>query len=168
MSAPLDHVKLRAKLGDTLRRLRLGELGRERHLERNLRRAAPAAVALACLLSVSAFSTLHRVSSVQQVVLPDTTAITPEMVNAGRVIFHGRGTCSACHGSKLEGGPIAPTLKPHAWKAAKDGAFPAIYGVITHGVSGTAMVAHPGGISDTDAAHVAAYIWSVDHRGAKP
>ncbi len=133
-----------------------------------IRRCAPAAAVLVCLLSVSAFSTLHRASSVQQVVLPDTNAITPEIVNAGRVIFHGRGTCSACHGPSLEGGPIAPTLKPHAWKDAKAGGLPAIYNTITHGVSGTAMVAHPGGISDTDAARVATYVWAVGHRGAKP
>jgi hypothetical protein len=30
------------------------------------------------------------------------------------------------------------------------------------------MVASPGGISRTDAMSVAAYIWSVDNRNAKP
>jgi mono/diheme cytochrome c family protein len=100
--------------------------------------------------------------------LPDMSAITPEMVDAGRRIFHGQGSCFACHGPSLEGGPIAPTLKPHPWKDAKGGELRAIYGVITHGVSGTAMVSHPGGISDADAAHAAEYIWSVGHRGAKP
>lgn len=133
-----------------------------------MRRFAPTVSALACLLSVLAFSTIHRASGAQQGVLPDTSAITPEMVNAGRAIFHGQGTCFACHGPSLEGGPIAPTLKPHAWKDAKGGGLPAIYNVVTYGVSGTAMVAHPGGISDADAARVATYVWSVGHRGAKP
>ncbi|MEP6990460.1 MAG: cytochrome c [bacterium] len=100
--------------------------------------------------------------------LPDTNAITPEMVNGGRDVFRGPGTCFACHGTKLEGGPIAPTLKPHAWKDAKEGTLAAIFQVVTHGVKGTAMVSHPGGISDADAVRVATYVWSVGHRGAKP
>ncbi len=100
--------------------------------------------------------------------LPDTGAITPEMINAGRAIFHGRGTCFACHGQNLEGGPVAPTLKPHQWKDAKGGEYDAIYYVVTHGVTGTVMVSHPGGISDADAQRVAAYIWAIGHRGEKP
>jgi mono/diheme cytochrome c family protein len=100
--------------------------------------------------------------------LPDTSAIPAEMVSAGRRIFHGQGTCFACHGPNLEGGPIAPTLKPHAWKDAMGGELSAIYYVDTHGVRGTVMVAHPGGISDADAVRVAAYVWSVDHDRAKP
>jgi mono/diheme cytochrome c family protein len=110
----------------------------------------------------------RQASGTQEAALPDTNAITPDMVDAGRRIFHGQGSCFACHGPNLEGGPIAPTLKPHAWKDAKGGDLRAIYGVITHGVSGTAMVSHPGGIGDADAAHAAEYIWSVGHRGAKP
>src|SRR5665213_3178443 len=128
MFAPLDYLKLRAKLGDTLRPpSRRRSVSRGHPMSAGIRRCVPAAAALACLLSISAFSTLHRASSVQPFVLPDTNAITPEMVNAGRVIFHGQGTCFACHGAGLEGGPIAPTLKPHAWKDAKTGSLPAIY-----------------------------------------
>lgn len=109
----------------------------------------------------------HR--PVQQPALPDTNAITPAMVDAGRRIFHGRGTCFACHGPNLEGGPVAPTLKGSApWKDARGGALDAIFYVVTHGVSGTLMVSHPGGISDADAVNVATYIWSISHRGAKP
>lgn len=104
----------------------------------------------------------------QQEALPDTSAIPPEMVNDGRRIFHGKGTCFACHGAHLEGGPIAPTLKPHAWKDAKGGDLSAIHYVVTHGVSGTPMVSHPGGISDAEAIRVAVYIWAVGHRGATP
>lgn len=104
----------------------------------------------------------------QDVTLPDTNAIPPAMVDAGRKLFHGHGTCFACHGTNLEGGPIAPTLKPHAWKDATGGSLAAIYLVIDHGVKGTAMVSHPGHISDADIVSVAAYIWSVGHRGVKP
>ncbi len=49
----------------------------------------------------------------QQDALPDTNAIPPAMIAQGRALFHGRGSCFACHGASLEGGPIAPTLKPH-------------------------------------------------------
>ena len=135
-------------------------------------RASPAlplrVVALAIVISVAPTATASRAPRIAQDALPDTSAITADMVDAGRSVFHGQGTCFACHGANLEGGPIAPTLKPHAWKDAKGGELGAIYYVITHGVSGTAMVSHPGGISDADAAHAAEYIWSVGHRGAKP
>lgn len=100
--------------------------------------------------------------------LPDTNAIPPAMIDAGRKLFHGHGTCFACHGTSLEGGPIAPALKPHAWKDATGGGMQAIFDVIDHGVKGTAMVAHPGHISDADIVSIAAYIWSVGHRGMKP
>ena len=99
---------------------------------------------------------------------PDTTAITPAMVDLGRAIFHGKGTCFACHGQKLEGGQIAPTLKKHAWRDAKNGEFANIYNVATHGVPGTLMVPHPGGISNAEALAVASYVWSVGQGKAKP
>ena len=127
-----------------------------------------AAGPLGFALSVVALAAAHHPPAVQQQVVPDTNAISPEMVNAGRKVFHGQGSCFACHGMNLEGGPIAPTLKSHAWKDAKGGDLSAIYYVVTHGVNGTAMVSHPGGISDADAVRVATYIWSVGHRGAKP
>lgn len=105
----------------------------------------------------------------QQVpVTPDTSAITPAMVDLGRAIFHGKGTCFGCHGQKLEGTQIAPTLMPHAWRDAKDGAFPAIFYVATHGVRSTLMVPFPGGINPSEALAVASYVWSVGKRKAKP
>lgn len=100
---------------------------------------------------------LHRQGTVQ----PDTSAITPAMVDLGRAIFHGKGTCSACHGRKLQGSQIAPTLMPHAWRDAKNGEFAAIYYVATHGVPSTLMVAYPGRITLTEAMAVASYVWSV-------
>ena len=99
---------------------------------------------------------------------PDSAAITPAMVDLGRAIFHGKGTCFACHGQKLEGGQIAPTLKSHAWRDAKNGAFANIYYVATHGVPCTLMVSHPGGISSAEALAVASYVWSVGQGKAKP
>lgn len=103
-----------------------------------------------------------------QSTVPDTTAITPAMVDLGRALFHGKGTCFACHGAQLEGTQIAPTLKAHAWRDAKNGQLDEIFRVVTHGVSGTVMVAFPGGISRSEALSAAAYIWSVNNRQAKP
>jgi mono/diheme cytochrome c family protein len=91
---------------------------------------------------------------------------SPAAINAGRDIYHGSGTCQVCHGADLEG-VVGPTLKAHPWKDAKDGGYEAILKVITTGVSGTAMVSHPGGISDAEARQVAAYIWAVSHGKAK-
>ena len=107
-------------------------------------------------------------SSFAQGVTPDTAAITPQAVDAGRAIFHGKGTCFACHGAQLEGTQLAPTLKSHAWRDAKNGQLDEIFRVVTHGVPSTVMVAFPGGISRADASNVASYIWSVNNRNAKP
>ena len=41
---------------------------------------------------------------------PAAAMLTPATVDAGRKIFHGKGSCSGCHGGKLQGGPIAPAL----------------------------------------------------------
>ena len=123
---------------------------------------------LSLALSVAPAAGAQSPSAAPSTTSPDTSAISPEMVSAGRRIFHGQGTCFGCHGMNLEGGPIAPTLKAHAWKDAKGGELSAIFWVVTHGVTGTLMVSHPGGISDAAAARVAAYVWSVSHRGAKP
>ena len=90
------------------------------------------------------------------------------MVDAGRAIFHGKGTCFACHGMKLEGTQVAPTLIKTVWKDAKGGDIKAIYYVATHGVSGTVMVPFPGGITPADAVNVVSYIWSVNNRKVKP
>lgn len=100
--------------------------------------------------------------------LPDTNAITPAAIEIGRALFHGKGTCFACHGARLEGTQVAPTLMAHAWRDAKNGQFDEIFRVVTHGVPSTVMVAFPGGISRAEALNVAAYIWSVNNRKAKP
>ena len=119
----------------------------------------------ALIASMPLVAPRHIVTRDAMVIVADTA--TPDAIAAGRRIFHGKGTCFACHGPNLEGGPIAPTLRAHAWKDAKNGELSAIIGVITHGVNGTPMVSHPGGISDAEVASVAAYVWSVAH-GASP
>jgi mono/diheme cytochrome c family protein len=119
--------------------------------------------ATALLLSAAAGE-----ASTKQTVLPETGQITTAMIKSGRDVFHGQGNCFACHGQDLEGTPIAPTLQKHAWKDAKDGTLAEIYRVVTHGVDGTAMVSHPGGISDAQAVYAAVYVWSVSQGKAKP
>lgn len=98
---------------------------------------------------------------------PDTLSATPDAIARGRAVFHGAGTCFVCHGARLEGA-VGPTLLAHAWKDAKGGELAAIYAVVSHGVPNTAMVAHPGGISDAQAVQVSAYVWAVSHEKAKP
>jgi mono/diheme cytochrome c family protein len=113
------------------------------------------------VVGVAVGPTLARAQAVA-----DSTS--PASVSAGRDIYRGPGTCQVCHGANLEGGPMAPTLKTHPWKDAKGGGYNAILGVVMTGVPGTAMVSHPGGISDEDARRVAAYIWAVSHGKTNP
>lgn len=121
------------------------------------------------LIFVAAFAgALQTQAAQQQNAPPDTSAVTPERVELGRAIFHGQGTCFACHGQKLEGSQIAPTLMPHQWRDAKNGEFAAIYYVATHGVKSTLMVPYPGGISPEQALAVASYVWSVSKGKVKP
>ncbi|HEV2291331.1 MAG TPA: cytochrome c [Gemmatimonadales bacterium] len=93
--------------------------------------------------------------------------LNAKTISAGRDVFHGEGNCFVCHGAELEGGPIAPTLRAHQWRNG-DGSFDMIFHVVTTGVPNTAMVSHPGGISDAEARQVAAYVWAVSHGKAKP
>ena len=90
-----------------------------------------------------------------------------QTITEGRQIFHGAGTCFACHGTKLEGTALAPTLRAHKWKNG-DGSLAAIYFIDTHGVAGTAMISHPGGITDAQAKKVATYVWAVSQGKVPP
>ena len=79
---------------------------------------------------------------------PDPSMLSPQMLEAGRKIFHGKGTCSGCHGDKLQGGPVAPALTGPGWRHIT-GSFDAILDRIDNGLPGTLMVPHPGGISES-------------------
>ena len=127
-------------------------------------RHASGIMLLAALLLIASRAAAQQPASTQ----PDTNAITPATIDIGRALFHGKGTCFACHGARLEGTQVAPTLMAHAWRDAKNGQFDEIFRVATHGVPSTVMVAFPGGISRAEALNVAAYIWSVNNRKAKP
>jgi mono/diheme cytochrome c family protein len=105
-------------------------------------------------------------------------AVTPEqkaaadsadltIVTGGRKLFHGKGTCYACHGPKLEGGPVAPSLRGGTWRHI-EGTFESILTRVRAGYAGTAMVPYPGGINDGEAIQVATYIYAVSQGKAKP
>jgi mono/diheme cytochrome c family protein len=98
---------------------------------------------------------------------PDTALLTPAVIDQGRKIFHGPGNCYACHGDKLEGGPIAPSLRGQSWRHI-DGSYAAIIHRVDEGQPGTAMVAHPGGISEAQVVMVATYVYAVSHGVTKP
>jgi len=98
---------------------------------------------------------------------PDPSMLSRQMIEAGRKIFHGKGTCSTCHGDKLQGGPVAPPLTGPGWRHIT-GTFEAIIDRIDNGLPGTLMVPHPGGISEAQVFLVASYIYAVSHHRAKP
>lgn len=98
---------------------------------------------------------------------PDSALLTPAMVESGRKVFHGQGNCFACHGDKLQGGPVAPALTGKSWRHISGG-FDAIVDRIDNGLAGTLMVPHPGGITESQVFLVATYVYSVSHGLAKP
>jgi mono/diheme cytochrome c family protein len=96
----------------------------------------------------------------------DSVAAREQAIAEGRKIFHGEGTCFACHGPKLEGTALAPTLRAHKWRNG-DGSLTMILRVLHAGVPNTLMVSHPGNINETELQKVASYVWAVS-RGAVP
>ena len=98
---------------------------------------------------------------------PDSALLSPAMIGAGRKVFHGPGNCYACHGDKLQGGPVAPALTGKSWRHIS-GSFDAIVDRIDNGLAGTLMVPHPGGISEAQVFLVATYVYTVSHGQAKP
>lgn len=85
---------------------------------------------------------------------------TPEMLEKGKTIYEGKGTCFNCHGMSGRGnGPGAANLNPpprvfksHGfWNHRTEGE---IFWVIKHGSPGTAMIPFGGLLSDED-------IWTV-------
>lgn len=95
------------------------------------------------------------------------TDVTEALIRQGRQIYGSRGGCAACHGADLGGGPIAPSLSDASWRNG-DGSLASILDVIRTGVDGTAMAAFPGGISEEEAARVAAFVWAVAQGRATP
>jgi len=118
------------------------------------------------ILGVPVPRALHAQKPAPQI-SADTATATEEVTAQGRKIFHGKGTCFACHGQNLQGGPVAPPLLGPKWRNG-DGSFHMILHVVRTGVPGTLMVSHPGGISDAETLLVANYIYAVSHKLTKP
>jgi mono/diheme cytochrome c family protein len=97
---------------------------------------------------------------------PDSALMTPAILDQGRKLFHGRGSCFGCHGAQLQGGPIAPSLLGAKWLHI-DGSYESIIHRIDEGKPGTAMVPHPGGITEAQVLMVATYVYAVS-RGLTP
>lgn len=128
-------------------------------------RVLPAPVALVTVLLLAAARV--ATAQAQEPAAADTAAATDEVVDAGRKIFHGKGTCHACHGDQLQGGPVAPSLRGPKWRHI-DGTFEAILQRVRGGYPGSVMVAHPGGIDDAQTIQVANYVWAVSQGKTKP
>jgi mono/diheme cytochrome c family protein len=129
------------------------------------------ATAAACLAGVSA---CHQVASrevepvpVTVVVAQPDTVSEQDVVTEGRKIFHGHGLCYACHGGRLQGGPVAPPLVG-AGRDLSDTSFAYILHVVRAGAPHTPMVADQGGISDGEALQVANYVWAVSNGKVVP
>jgi mono/diheme cytochrome c family protein len=92
--------------------------------------------------------------------LKNPLTATPDILEKGKAIYEGKGTCFNCHGMSGRGdGPGAATLNPPArvfkshgfWKHRTEGE---IFWVIKHGSPGTAMIPFAGLLSDEE-------IWTV-------
>jgi cytochrome c oxidase cbb3-type subunit 3 len=97
----------------------------------------------------------------------DSVAERQEEIAAGRKVFQGKGTCFACHGAKLEGTAIAPTLRSHKWRNG-DGSLGMLLRVLQQGVPNTAMVSRPGNLDEKELLQVATYVWAVSRGAATP
>ena len=97
----------------------------------------------------------------------DSVAVREGEIAAGRKVFRCKGTCFACHGAKLEGTGVAPTLRNHKWRNG-DGSLAMILKVLRHGVPNTLMVSRPGNISEAELLAVASYVWAVSRGAMEP
>jgi len=98
---------------------------------------------------------------------PDTTVAMQDVVREGRKVYHDQGECFACHGGKLQGGPLAPALTGPSVKPA-DTSFAFVLHTLRAGAPHTPMVAHPGNLEDFQLIQVANYVWAVMHGKARP
>ncbi len=88
--------------------------------------------------------------------LPDA----PDVIEKGKALYHGKGTCVSCHGASGRGDGIAAMgLEPSPrnfhrrgfWRHRTDGE---IFWVIKHGIAGTAMIPFGGMLTDEE-------IWAI-------
>jgi mono/diheme cytochrome c family protein len=84
----------------------------------------------------------------------------PDVIEKGKALYHGKGTCVTCHGVSGRGDGVAAVgLEPSPrnfhhrgfWRHRTDGE---IFWVIKHGIAGTAMAPFGGMLTDEE-------IWSI-------
>jgi len=92
--------------------------------------------------------------------LKSPLANSPQVIEQGKTVYHGKGTCFTCHGPDGDGnGPGAAKLNPSPrnfqhhgfWRHRTEGE---LFWVIKHGSPGTAMIGFGSVLSDED-------IWAV-------
>ena len=117
-------------------------------------------------------TTLALILSAAPAAAQAPAGVTPAAITKGDSIFHKNGNCYACHGANAQGA-VGPNLADSTW-IHSDGSYDAIVKTITTGVpqneSKSGIVMPPKGgstISDDDVKAVAAYVWSVSHKGSK-
>lgn len=96
----------------------------------------------------------------------DTVSLQDVLVE-GRKIYHGQGLCYACHGGRLQGGPVAPPLAGIT-RDPKDSSFAYILKVVRAGSPHTPMVNNQGGIDAGQMVQVANYVWAVSNGKSVP
>lgn len=90
---------------------------------------------------------------------------------AGDAIYHGKARCFTCHGDRGEGtARLGPSLADSVWMDG-DGSLASIDAVIANGVAtpratAVAMPAYGRMLSPAEMARVAAYVYTLSHRGA--
>ena len=104
---------------------------------------------------------------------PVPAGATRQMVANGDRIYHGQlggASCAGCHGASATGTPLGPSLTGSKWLWS-DGSYAGILKVITDGVPQpkryrNAMPPMGGAaLNARQASELAAYIWSISHRG---
>jgi mono/diheme cytochrome c family protein len=95
------------------------------------------------------------------------TVSAQDVLTEGRKVFHGQGLCYACHGGRLQGGPVAPPLVGSGRDIA-DTSFAFILRVIRAGSPHSPMVNNQGGIDAGQVVQVANYVWAVSNGKSVP
>lgn len=99
---------------------------------------------------------------------PDCPDVSQDLVDDGRQVFAGPGTCFACHGAEATGSQLAPDLTDAEWLNV-DGSYASIVELVGTGVSEPKQFPAPmppmGGASLTpdQVCAVAAYVYSLSH-----
>ena len=94
--------------------------------------------------------------------------VTQAMVDEGRTLFNGAGTCFACHGMNGEGSQLGPAMDDGEWLQI-EGSYESIAEQIKAGTDTPAqfpgvMLPRAGtNMTDDQVAAVAAYVYSLSH-----